>query len=144
MNLHDLQKAEGSTRGRRRLRGHNKGGQSGRGHKGQRARAGSKRKAWHEGGQMPYIRRIPKRGFISINKTEYQLVKIGEIAKKFTDPGEIYPATLKAAGLIKSVDKPVKIMGEGSLGIGLTIYAQAFTRSAAEIISKAGGKAEKI
>jgi large subunit ribosomal protein L15 len=147
MGLHDLKKPSGATRNRKRVSrgaGSGTGGQGGRGHKGQRSRSGAKKKYWNEGGQMPLMRRIPKRGFVNINKIYYQLVKVGDIAKKFTEPGEINPESMQQVGLIKTTAKPVKIMGVGSLDIGLTIYAQAFTRSAEEIISKAGGKVERI
>ncbi|NIP44495.1 MAG: 50S ribosomal protein L15 [candidate division Zixibacteria bacterium] len=147
MELHNLEKPSGSKKNRRRVgrgAGSGQGGQGGRGHKGQLSRSGYKRKHWNEGGQMPLARRIPKRGFVNPNKVYYQLVKVGDIAKKFTEPGEVNPEALKQAGLIKTTAEPIKIMGEGSLEIGLTIYAQAFTKSAAELISKAGGKAEKI
>ncbi|MBD3381789.1 MAG: 50S ribosomal protein L15 [candidate division Zixibacteria bacterium] len=147
MELHRLEKPAGSTKSRKRLArgaGSNQGGQAGRGHKGQRSRSGSKRRPWHEGGQMPLTRRIPKRGFVNPNKIYYQLVKVGDLATKFSEPSEVKPEDMKEAGLIRDLDKPVKIMGDGSLEIGLTIYAQAFTKSAAEIISKAGGKVERI
>jgi large subunit ribosomal protein L15 len=147
MDLHDMQKPSGSTKDRKRVgrgAGSGQGGQGGRGHKGQRSRSGSKRKYWNEGGQMPLVRRIPKRGFVNPNKTRYQLVKISDLARKFSQPGDINPEILKEAGLIKSTDKPVKILGGGSLEVGLTVYAQAFTRSAQELISKAGGKVERI
>ncbi len=147
MDLNNLQRPSGSTRSRKRVSrgaGSGQGGQGGRGHKGQRSRSGNKRKYWNEGGQMPLVRRIPKRGFVNPNKIYYQLVKVGDLAKKFTEPAEINPEVMKQAGLIKTAGKPVKIMGGGSLEIGLTIYAQAFTRSAAESISKAGGKVERI
>ena len=147
MSLHELKKPSGSTANRKRVArgaGSGQGGQGGRGHKGQRSRSGNKRKYWNEGGQMPLIRRIPKRGFVNINKVYYQLVKVADLAKKFTEAGEINPEAMKAAGLIKTTAKPVKILGGGELGIGLTVFAQAFTKSAEEIISKAGGKVERI
>ena len=123
MDLHELKKASGSTSDRKRV---------GRG-------SGS-----NQGGQMPLIRRIPKRGFVNINKIYYQLVKVADLAKKFTEPGEVNPETMRAAGLIKNTAKPVKILGGGSLEVGLTVYAQACSKSAEEIISKAGGKVERI
>jgi len=81
---------------------------------------------------------------VNPNKIRYQLVKISDLARKFSQSGDINPEILKEAGLIKSTDKPVKILGGGSLEVGLTVYAQAFTRSAEEMISKAGGKVERI
>jgi len=147
MDLHNLQKPSGATKKRKRLgrgAGSGKGGQAGRGHKGQLSRSGAKRKYWSEGGQMPLVRRIPKRGFVNINKVRYQLVKISDLARKFSEPGDVNPETLKQAGLIKTTDKPVKILGGGSLEVGLTVYAQAFTRSAMELLTKAGGKAEIV
>lgn len=147
MDLHELKKASGSTSDRKRVgrgSGSNQGGQGGRGHKGQMSRSGVNHRYWNEGGQMPLIRRIPKRGFVNINKIYYQLVKVADLAKKFTEPGEVNPESMRAAGLIKNTAKPVKILGGGSLEVGLTVYAQACSKSAEEIISKAGGKVERI
>ncbi len=147
MSLHELKKPAGSTRDRKRVaRGAScgQGGQGGRGHKGQRSRSGSKKRPWNEGGQMPLARRIPKRGFVNPNKVEFQLVKTGDLARKFTEPGVVKPEELKAAGLIKSTAKPIKVLAGGELEVGLTIYAQAFSKSAEEMISRAGGKAERI
>lgn len=147
MSLHELKKPSGSTTNRKRLgrgAGSGQGGQGGRGHKGQMSRSGSKKKYWNEGGQMPLIRRIPKRGFVNINKVYYQLVKVADLGRKFSEPGEINPEAMQAAGLIKTAAKPVKILGGGTLEVGLTVYAQAFTKSAEEIIAKAGGKVERI
>ncbi|MBO8131460.1 MAG: 50S ribosomal protein L15 [Candidatus Marinimicrobia bacterium] len=143
--LSSLKPAQGSVEKRKRVgrgdaSGH--GGTSGRGHKGEMSRSGSKRRAWFEGGQMPLYRRIPKRGFKSINKIEYQIVNIRDIER--IDADVIKIVDLKEKGLIKTLNKPVKILGDGEIKKAVTIYANAFSKSAKEKIEKAGGKAEVI
>jgi large subunit ribosomal protein L15 len=89
-----------------------------------------------EGGQMPLVRRIPKRGFTNINRVEYQVVNVREL-ERFD--GEVSPASLKEAGLIRSVAKPVKILGVGDVAKKLSVSAHAFSRGAQTKIEDAGG-----
>lgn len=143
--LSSLRPADGAVKKRKRVgrgdaSGH--GGTSGRGHKGDKARSGSRRRAWFEGGQMPIYRRVPKRGFKSLNKVEYQIVNIKDIEK--IEASEIRIEELVKSGLVKSFRKPVKILGDGELSRAVTIYANAFSKSAKEKIEKAGGKAEVV
>lgn len=143
--LSSLRPADGAVRDRKRVgrgdaSGH--GGTSGRGHKGDRARSGSRRRAWFEGGQMPLYRRVPKRGFKSLNKVEYQVVNIKDLEK--IETSEIRIEDLVKSGLVKSSRKPVKILGDGELSRAVTVYANAFSKSAREKIEKAGGKAEVV
>jgi large subunit ribosomal protein L15 len=97
-----------------------------------------------EGGQMPLHRRLPKRGFRSINPTVYQVVNIGQIAAKCAEPMEIGPEQMKKLGLISSVNKPVKILGNGEISVACTVMAQAGSASARAKLEAAGGKLEIV
>jgi len=119
------------------------GGTSGRGHKGQRSRSGGGVRRGFEGGQMPLIRRVPKRGFFNLFRTTYEIVNLSDISKKNLD-GEVTPAVLKTAGLIKKDDVKVKILGTGKVANALNIKAHAFSKSAKEKIEKAGGTIEVL
>lgn len=110
-----------------------------RGTKGQHSRAGSKRWAWFEGGQMPLQRRIPKRGFNNIHKIYYQVVNLQEIEK--IGLSEINPEILEENRIIRNSCDPVKILGRGELKKPVKVIADAFSSSAKEIITKAGGEA---
>lgn len=120
--------------------GSGNGKTSGRGENGQKARSGYKSRAWFEGGQMPLQRRIPKRGFHSRNKKQFQLVKIENLAK-FSDGQTITAESLKEAGLIKKTDSLIKILGDGDLSAKLIVQADAFSKTAMEKITNAGGEA---
>lgn len=142
--LHDLSPSKGSHRDRKRKGrgpGSGNGKTAGRGQKGQKARSGGNVHPRFEGGQMPLIRRIPKRGFKSINRTEYQIVNLRELDKV---DGDISPETLKGAGLIRSLKKPVKILGVGEVDGKITASAHAFSGSAREKIEAAGGSVTVI
>ena len=119
------------------------GGTSGRGHKGQRSRSGGGVRRGFEGGQMPLIRRVPKRGFFNLFRTTYEIVNLSDISKKNLD-GKVTPAVLKTAGLIKKDDVKVKILGTGKVTNSLNIKAHAFSKSAKEKIEKAGGTIEVL
>ncbi len=146
MKLNDIRPAKGSVKNAKRRgcgTGSGHGGTSTRGHKGQKSRAGSGAKvpAWFEGGQMPLQRRLPKRGFTPLNKVIYQVVDVTSLAK-ITGAKEIDPAYLVKKGLIKSINKPVKILGKTELKNALTVKASAFSEGARKSIESAGGKAE--
>jgi large subunit ribosomal protein L15 len=146
MRLGQLKKVAGSTKKTKRIGrgpGSGHGKTSTRGHKGLKARSGGKVPAWFEGGQMPLQRRIPKRGFTSIFKKEYQIVNLG-LLEKCGRVEIINPVVLKSCGLIKKENLPVKILGEGKIDYSATVQAQAFSKSAREKILAAGGKAELI
>jgi large subunit ribosomal protein L15 len=138
--LHDLSPSRGSHRNRKRVGrgpGSGTGKTAGRGEKGQKARAGHHQvSAYFEGGQMPLVRRIPKRGFTNINRVEYQVVNVRDLERM---EGKADVAALKAAGLIGSTRRPVKILGEGELTKALEVEAHAFSKSAREKIEAAGG-----
>ncbi|MEW6553364.1 MAG: 50S ribosomal protein L15 [Actinomycetota bacterium] len=145
MKINDLKPAEGSVQapkrvGRGRSSGHGK--TSGRGMKGQKAR--SKTRIGFEGGQMPLQRRVPKlRGFKPRNKKEFHLVNV-ERLNDFADGETITPETLVERGLLKRLDKEVKILGRGELERRLTVKAHAFTRGAVAKIEAAGGSTEVV
>lgn len=143
--LHNLNAPRGSHKkkkllGRGPSSGHGK--TSTRGSKGQTSRAGRHFYLGFEGGQSPLIRRVPKRGFTSKFKKEFQLVNIGDLNK--IKQTAINPELLKKEGLIKDQNKPVKILGDGEIKSAITLSAQAFSRKAAEKIQGAGGKIEVI
>jgi large subunit ribosomal protein L15 len=157
MKLHDLRPAEGSRTAKTRVgRGiaAGKGKTAGRGTKGQKARAGGSIKPWFEGGQTPLHQRIPKlRGFKNRFKIEYEVVNVGAIAAAAergafeTDPhakGKTAPITinqdvLRAVGLVRTLNKPLKVLGDGELTTPLFVVADAFTATARTKIEAAGG-----
>ena len=137
--LHDLSPAPGSHRNRKRVGrgpGSGTGKTAGRGGKGQSARTGYKRRRGFEGGQMPLHRRLPKRGFKAFTRVEYQVVNVRDLADL---QGEVTPESLKEAGLVASVRRPVKVLGDGELSAKLAVSAHAFSKSAREKIESAGG-----
>lgn len=139
--LHELSPSPGSHRDRKRVGrgpGSGTGKTAGRGEKGQKARSGGSIPAGFEGGQMPLHRRIPKRGFHNRNRVEYQVVNIGQLSEL---SGEVGPEAMRAAGLVRSLRKPVKILGDGELSSSLQVTAHAFSGSAREKIEAAGGTA---
>jgi large subunit ribosomal protein L15 len=146
MKLHELQPAPGSMKRRKvvgRGRGSGRGTTAGRGGKGQTARTGSSIPAWFEGGQMPLIRRLPKRGFTNIFKKEYAIINIAAL-ERFEPIQEITPELLVAMGLIRSRHEGVKVLGKGELSKALTVHAHKFSQSAVAKIEAAGGKVQVI
>ena len=146
MKLYDLHPAEGSRTAPKRVgrgAGSGLGKTSGRGHKGQKARSGGGVRPGFEGGQMPLIRRIPKRGFYNPFSTHYAIVNVADLAA-FEAGSVVDFATLKAAGLVKKELDGLKVLGEGELNVALTVKAAKFTQTAREKIEAAGGKAEVI
>ncbi|MBF5026780.1 50S ribosomal protein L15 [Planobacterium oryzisoli] len=146
MKLNNIQPATGSTHNSKRIgrgQGSGKGGTSTKGHKGQKARAGYSQKIGFEGGQMPLQRRLPKFGFNNINRKEYRGINLDTIQNLIDTKGlsgDITKEVLVKNGLASKNDI-VKIMGRGELKAGVSITADKFTKSAEELISKAGGKA---
>ena len=142
--LHDLSPAKGSHRNRKRLGrgpGSGTGKTSGRGEKGQKARSGGSIHAYFEGGQMPLVRRIPKRGFTNRNRVEYQVVNLRDLDRF---DGKVDVVALRAAGLVGSAGKPVKVLGQGEVAKALEVEAHAFSKSAREKIEAAGGSVSLI
>jgi large subunit ribosomal protein L15 len=145
MNLSTLKPPKNSTSNKKRVgrgMGSGLGKTSGRGHKGQRSRSGSRMMRGFEGGQMPLHRRVPKRGFNNIFRQEYQIVSLETLVR--LGQTEITPETLQQAGAIRKASKPVKILGDGELKQALTVRAHKFSKSAQEKITKAGGTFEVL
>ncbi len=139
MMIHDLKPAEGSNRDKKRKgRGpaSGNGKTAGYGNKGQLARSGHKG-AYFEGGQLPLVRRIPKRGFTNIFRVEYDIVNVCDL-NRFEDGATVTHAELREAGLVGK-QKAVKILGNGELTKKLNVEADKFTASAKEKIEAAGG-----
>ncbi len=146
MRLERLSPPEGAKRARTRVGrgiGSGHGKTSGRGHKGQRARSGGTKGPMFEGGQMPLVRRIPKRGFTSPFKVRFAVVNVEDL-ERFQENAVISPETLQASGMIKRARDRVKILGEGDITKPVTVRAHAFSRSAVAKIEQAGGKVEVI
>ena len=147
MKLHELSPAPGSTSERKRIgRGpaSGQGKTAGKGHKGQKARAGRGMRDGFEGGQMPLQRRIPKRGFVNIFAKEIAIVNLSAIDEKFADGAVVDVEALIEAGLVKKALDGVKVLGNGEISKKLTVKANAFSESAKAKIEAAGGKAEVI
>ena len=145
VGLFNLRAPAGAHKGRKYLgrgssSGHGK--TSTRGSKGQTSRAGRHFYLGFEGGQSPLIRKMPKRGFNSIFRKEYQIINLANLAK--IKETVINPELLRSKGLIKDKNKLVKILGEGVIKNPVTIQAHAFSKKALEEIKKAGGTAEVI
>ncbi len=143
-----LAPAPGSRKAGRRVgrgNGSGHGTYSGRGCKGQKARAGNNKvRPGFEGGQLPLIKRLPrKRGFTNIFRTEYGTVSVGAL-NRFDAGTEVTPESMLAAGLIKSLARPVKILADGDIDRALTVRASKFSAAAKAKIEAAGGKAEEV
>ena len=146
MRLHELKKPEGSTKAPKRIgrgQGTGQGTTAGRGMNGQNSRSGGGVRLGFEGGQMPLYRRLPKRGFTNKWAKEYAEVNIKDL-NKFDDGATVDVAALMEKGIVKKVLDGVKVLGNGELEKKLTVKAAKFSKSAAEKIEKAGGKAEVI
>ena len=145
MDLSRLHPAPGSKRPRKRVgRGpvSGNGKTAGRGHKGRRSRSGGNSPPGYEGGQMPLQRRLPKRGFRPVSKVRYAIINVGQLAN-FPVGSVVGPPELKARGITRG-RHPVKCLGEGALLHALTVRAHAFSASARERITAAGGTAEVV
>jgi large subunit ribosomal protein L15 len=145
MNLSNLRPPRKATEKRKRVgrgMGSGMGKTSTRGHKGQRSRSGSRIMRGFEGGQMPLHRRLPKRGFTNIFKTEYEVVNLERLAG--LGESEITPELLRKVGVVSSRNTLVKVLGQGELTVAITVRAHKFSKSAQEKIEKAGGKIEVV
>lgn len=143
MKLHELSPADGSTHKRKRVGrgpGSGLGKTAGRGSKGQKSRSGYSQRLGFEGGQMPLIRRVPKRGFTNIFKTRYAIVNVGSLEGS---EGEVNPESLLAAGLVRK-GLPVKILSAGDCPRDLKVSAHKFSKAAREKIEAAGGSCEEL
>ena len=148
MNLSNLKPAKGATKTRKRIGrgpGSGKGGTSTRGHKGQKSRSGYARKVGFEGGQMPLQRRVPKFGFKSLNRVEYKAINLDTLQELATtrEITKITTEVLADAGLVARKHR-VKILGRGALTAKIEVEAHAFSKSAEEAITSAGGTIVKL
>lgn len=142
MKLDELKPAKGSKKNTKRLgrgSGSGYGSTSGRGNKGAGQRSGNKKRPWFEGGQMPLLRRLPKKGFSNHRfKKDFQIVNLATL--EALGLKKIDNTVLLNKGVIKSVYEPVKILGNGNLKKAIEVSASAFSKTAVEKIEKAGGK----
>lgn len=148
MKLHELSPAKGSKHARKRLGrgpGSGTGKTAGRGEKGQKSRSGHTHRPGFEGGQMPLVRRVPKRGFTNIWRTEYTVVNLSQLEKldATTGGGEVTPDLLVARGLARR-GRPVKVLGVGEVGRAYKVKAHRFSKSARAKIEAAGGSCEEL
>lgn len=147
MGQHELSPAPGAKRSRKRVGrgdGSGHGTYSGRGCKGQKSRSGNKVRPGFEGGQLPLIKRLPrKRGFTNIFRTEYNVVNVGQLGI-FDSGSEVTPQRLLEAGLISSLRYPVKILADGELDAPLVIKANKFSAAAKAKIEAVGGEVDEI
>ena len=143
----NISPAPGSRQSRKRVgrgNGSGHGTYSGRGCKGQKSRAGYKMRPGFEGGQLPLIKRLPrKRGFVNIFRIEYSTVSIGKLSA-FESGSEVTPEKLVEAGMVKSLRNPIKVLADGDINHPLTVKANKFSTSARAKIEAAGGKAEEV
>jgi len=142
MRLGQLKPAAGAKKKRKRVGcgpGSGHGKTSCRGHKGQKSRSGASIPARFEGGQMPLQRRLPKRGFTNIFRVERHVVNVREL-ERFEANSEITVETLLQSGVISNLNRPVKLLGEGSLSKAIKITVHACSKGAKEIVEKAGGE----
>ena len=147
MRLDELSSAPGSKKSRKRVGrgdGSGYGTYSGRGVKGQKSRAGFKMRPGFEGGQLPLIKRLPrKRGFVNIFRTEYSVINLNKL-NIFESGSEVTPEKLVAAGLVKSLRNPIKILAEGDINHPITVKAHKFSTAAKAKIEAVGGRVEEV
>ena len=142
MNLSNLRAPKKANKNRKRVgrgMGSGHGKTSTRGHKGQGSRSGSSLMRGFEGGQMPLHRRLPKRGFTNIFRTEYNVLNLDRLVE--LGETELTIEFFAAKGLLKKNEGLLKILGNGELTTAITVHAHKFSKSAQEKIEKAGGKA---
>ena len=147
MGLNNLKPAEGSKFNRKRVGrgpGSGLGKTSGRGHKGAQSRSGWKYRRGFEGGQMPLHRRVPKRGFTNIFRTDYVVVNLDQLEKLFDKGATVTVDALRDKGIVSSRTALVKVLGRGEITKALTVQAHKFSGKAAEKLAAAGGKAEAL
>ena len=147
MRLHDLHPAPGSTHAKRRVgrgTGSGHGTTAGKGHKGQKARAGGGVKPGFEGGQTPLYRRLPqRRGFRNITRKVYAVINLDDL-EQFEAGTEVTVESLMSCGLVKRLKDGIKVLGDGELTKALTVKVHKFSKSAEEKIASAGGTAEVV
>ena len=146
MNLNEMKYNEGARHVTKRLGrgpGSGQGKTAGKGHKGQNARSGGGVAIGFEGGQTPFYKRIPKRGFTNFARLEYAVINLSDL-NKFEDGATVTPEILKEAGILKKQLNGVKVLGNGTLEKKLTVKCNKISASAKEAIEKAGGSVEVL
>lgn len=148
MSLNNLKPAPGSKPSKRKRVGRGPGSgngkTAGRGHKGAQSRSGYSFKRGFEGGQMPLHRRLPKRGFTNIFRTEYAVVNLDQLEARFDAGAAVTPDSLREVGLVSDRRALIKVLGRGDISKALTVQAHKFSGAAAEKLAAAGGTAEAI
>jgi large subunit ribosomal protein L15 len=147
MDLSNLKPARGAKQNKKRVGrgpGSGNGKTAGRGHKGAQSRSGYSYKRGFEGGQMPLHRRLPKRGFNNIFRTEYAVVNLDQLEASFDAGATVTLDALRTAGLVHSKRAPVKVLGRGEVTKALVVQAHKFSGKAAEKLAAVGGKAEPV
>lgn len=146
IELHNLKRAHGANRNRKRVGrgpGSGHGKTACRGNKGQKSRSGYSHKIGFEGGQMPLYRRLPKRGFTNIFRKEFAVVNL-DVLNRLPAGTEVTPELLRATGIVKNLKDGLKILGDGTLDKKLTVKAHKFSRTALDKIAAAGGTTEVL
>jgi large subunit ribosomal protein L15 len=150
MKLNDLKPQEGSKKSRKRVGRGISAGQgktSGRGTKGQGSRSGGSTRLYHQGGNLPFFRRLPfvrGKGFTPFNRIEYNEVNLDQLTEKFTAGSEVNPDTLAQARLLRDTRNPVVILGRGEVNVALTVHVHRVSENARSKIEAAGGRVELI
>jgi len=142
IKLNDIGAPQGANRNtKRRGRGpaSGQGKTGGRGTKGQKSRSGGGTPPWFEGGQMPLNRRLPKRGFVNIFKTHFQLVNLDQLETRFAAGDQVDANALVLSGLIKHADQPIKLLGRGTVAKSLRVEVTKASETAVKAIEAAGG-----
>jgi large subunit ribosomal protein L15 len=146
MNLHEMKYNEGARHTTKRLgrgQGSGQGKTAGKGHKGQNARSGGGVAIGFEGGQTPFFKSMPKRGFTNFNRVEYAVVNLSDL-NRFEDGTTVTPELLKQAGIVKKQLDGIKVLGNGKLQKKVNVTCNKISKSAQAAIEKAGGKVEVI
>jgi len=146
MKLNELKSADGARKKKRRVGrgpGSGRGKTCGRGHKGQKSRSGGQIPAWFEGGQMPLARRIPIKGFKSLNKREYEIINVRDLEGSGLE-GAVTPDVLRTSGIIGGGQRKIKVLGVGEITRALELQVHAISKTAREKITAAGGTVELI
>lgn len=150
MKLNDLKPQDGSKKDRKRVgRGISagKGKTSGRGTKGQGSRSGGSTRLYHQGGNLPFFRRLPfvrGKGFTPLNRVEYNEVNLDQLLEKFTEAGDVTPETMAEARLLRDPRNPIVILGRGEVNVALNVRVHRVTEGARAKIEAAGGRVELI
>jgi large subunit ribosomal protein L15 len=147
MDLSNLKPPKGAKHAATRVGrgpGSGHGKTAGRGHKGAKSRSGWRTKRGFEGGQMPLHRRLPKRGFHNLFRSEYAVVNLDVLAQAFEAGAEVTPDALRERGLLRGKARPIKVLARGDIGVALVVKAHKFSGKAAEKIQAAGGSVETL